>query len=168
VKDCSPRIVATLGLSSFCPSGYARDVPFGCVDQGLLSVIYFLPGQAMAPHRHLDSDEYFTVLVGDADMIVNGERVCLPQGHTFLRFRGTLHAIRNSGGGPLVVQSFQTPLPTDEATIWECVPWWMTRDIGSCCVRCWCGQMEDAHCLNCGAPWRTHAPGWIERRAGNG
>jgi hypothetical protein len=74
VLDRGLPIVQTLGKSSFCPTGYARDVPFGCVERGLLSLLYFLPGQAMAPHRHMDADEYFTAIEGEADMIVNGNR----------------------------------------------------------------------------------------------
>src|SRR5436853_268370 len=112
-----PRIAQTLGRSSFCMAGYGRDVPFGCMESGLLSVLYFLPGQAMAPHRHLDADEYFTVVEGEADMLVNGDRVSLTRHHTFLRERGMLHAIRNSSETPLVVQSFQSPIPRDEATV---------------------------------------------------
>lgn len=162
------RIAQTVGGSAFCPGGYSREVPFGCVDAGLLSILYFLPGQAMAPHRHLDADEYFTVLAGEADMVVNGERVPLACGHTFLRQRGMLHAIRNSGAGPLVVQSFQTPIPTDEATRWERVPGWAADDFLHCCARCWCGQREGDTCANCGACWRTPAEGWAERRAGTG
>jgi oxalate decarboxylase/phosphoglucose isomerase-like protein (cupin superfamily) len=128
-------------------------VPFGCVDAGLLSVLYFLPGQAMAPHRHLDADEYFTVVQGEADMVVNGERVYLSEGHTFLRRRGVLHAIRNSSEDHLVVQSFQSPIPQDDATVWERVLWWSSTDAGTCCPRCWCGQREGDVCVNCGARW---------------
>lgn len=145
------RIVQTLGRSTFCPTGYARAVPFGCVEDALLSLLYFLPGQAMAPHRHMDADEYFTVILGEADMVVNGDRVPLSQGQTFLRQRGMLHAIRNSSAAELVVQSFQSPLPRDEATVWERVVGWTTADAGTCCRRCWCGQNEADVCVNCGA-----------------
>lgn len=149
--DQQLHIAQTLGRSSFCAAGYARDVPFGCVEHGLLSVLYFLPGQAMAPHRHMDADEYFTVIEGEADMIVNGDRVPLHPGQTFLRRRGMVHAIRNSGEQPLVVQSFQSPIPRDEATVWERVSGWSSRDAGKCCPRCWCGQREAGVCVNCGA-----------------
>ncbi len=155
MHDRGLPIVQTLGKSSFCPTGYARDVPFGCVERGLLSLLYFLPGQAMAPHRHMDADEYFTAIEGEADMVVNGNRVPLPPGHTFLRKRGTLHAIRNSSEGRLVVQSFQSPIPSDEATVWERVVWWTTGDAGMCCARCWCGQREEDACVNCGARWKV-------------
>ena len=144
-------IVPTLRLDCRCFHGYMREVPYGCIDQGLLSVMYFLPGQAMAPHRHLDSDEYFTAVQGDATMVVNGERVMLPEGSTFLRHRGVLHAIRNDGPVLLVVQSFQTPLPADEATVWERIGWWQSS--GNGCPRCWCGQTAGGCCLNCGADW---------------
>ena len=149
--DQQPRIAQTLGKASFCTAGYARDVPFGCVRDGLLSVLYFLPGQAMAPHRHLDADEYFTVIEGEADMLVNGDRVSLPRHHTFFRERGMLHAIRNPGDTPLVVQSFQSPVPRDEATVWERIVGWTPSDSDACCPRCWCGQHEDGRCANCGA-----------------
>ena len=135
----------------YCQRGYARAIPFGCVDQGLLSVLYFLPGHAMRPHRHLDSDEYFTVLEGNAEMLVDGKLVPLPRGHTFLRRRGRLHAIRNHSDGPLVVQSFQTPLPQDGATVWEDLPSWGGPAMA--CPRCWCGQIEQDRCINCGAGW---------------
>jgi mannose-6-phosphate isomerase-like protein (cupin superfamily) len=157
VLDRQWHIVQTLGRSSFCPTGYARDVPFGCVEEGLLSILYFLPGQAMAPHRHMDADEYFTVIKGESEMVVNGDRVCLPEGHTFLRQRRMLHAIRNSSEEPLVVQSFQSPIPQDEATVWERVPWWASADAGMCCPRCWCGQREGEVCVNCGARWRGNS-----------
>lgn len=146
-------IIRTLGGSSFCAGGYAREVPFGCVEGGLLSILYFLPGQAMAPHRHMDADEYFTVVEGVADMVVNGERVPLECGHTFLRRRGTLHAIRDSSAEPLVVQSFQSPIPADEATSWERVAWWTIEHADRCCRRCWCGQADGDRCANCGARW---------------
>lgn len=133
------------------PTGYARDCPFGCVDHGLLSIIYFQPGQAMRPHRHLDSDEYFTALQGDADMVVNGQLVPLLEGETFLRRRGVLHALRNPGRRVLIVQSFQSPIPTEEMTRWESVPDWADVPRGAC-ARCWCGQIADGHCENCGAP----------------
>ena len=151
VLDQQLRIAQTLGRPSFCSAGYARDVPFGCVENGLLSVLYFMPGQAMAPHRHMDADEYFTVIEGEADMLVNGNRVPLPQNHTFLRQRGMLHAIRNSSESPLVVQSFQSPIPRDEATVWDRFLGWTSNDAGTCCPRCWCGQSEDGTCVNCGA-----------------
>lgn len=131
--------------------GFARDCPFGCVDQGLLSLLYFLPGQAMRPHRHLDSDEYFTAVNGDAEMYVNGRIVPLPAGHTFLRRRGVLHAIRNTLSHALIVQSFQTPIPQEEMIRWESAPEWGRGQAGSC-VRCWCGQEEDGRCANCAAP----------------
>lgn len=136
----------------YCPVGYARDCPFGCVDQGLMSVLYFLSGQAMRPHRHLDSDEYFTAVRGDAEMYVNGRIVPLLEGHTFLRRRGVLHALRNADHSrTLVVHSFQTPLPRDEMTRWESVEHW-SRSGSASCARCWCGQAEEGHCANCGAP----------------
>jgi mannose-6-phosphate isomerase-like protein (cupin superfamily) len=141
----------------FCDRGYARDVPFGCVDQGLLSVLYFLPGQAMAPHRHLDSDEYFTALTGDVEMLVNGRRIPLRAGQTFLRRRGVLHALRNPGSTPVVVQSFQVPIPRCERIVWEECPGWTT--VGSCCTRCWCGQQINGRCLNCDADWDERSKG---------
>lgn len=131
--------------------GYARECAFGCVDQGLFSVIYFLPGQAMRPHRHLDSDEYFTALRGDAEMLVNGRLVPLQEGHTYLRQRGVLHALRNPGTETLIVQSFQSPIPADSMTRWESVPGWEGTH-GDACPRCWCGQIERGVCENCGAP----------------
>lgn len=131
--------------------GYARDCPFGCVDEGLFSVIYFRPGQAMRPHRHLDSDEYFTSLRGDAEMYVNGRLVPLEEGKTFLRRRGVLHAIRNPGPDLLVVQSFQSPLPAEEMTRWESVHGWGVEPDGAC-PRCWCGQIDGGTCQNCNAP----------------
>ena len=130
--------------------GYARDCPFGCVDAGLYSVIYFQPGQAMRPHRHLDSDEYFTALRGNAEMYVNGRMVPLPEGQTFLRRRGVLHAIRNPGSEVLVVQSFQSPIPAEKMTRWESVPDWGEEPAGGC-PRCWCGQIEGGRCDNCNA-----------------
>lgn len=135
------------------PEGYARDCPFGCVDEGLFSVIYFLPGQAMRPHRHLDSDEYFTAVRGDAEMYVNGRLVPLLEGETFLRRRGVLHALRNSAPDLLVVQSFQSPIPAEEMTRWESVPGWATEPPHAC-PRCWCGQIEGGRCENCNAPVR--------------
>lgn len=135
----------------YCPAGYARDCPFGCVDQGLLSVLYFLPGQSMRPHRHLDSDEYFTAVSGNAEMYVNGRIVPLLKGQTFLRSRGVLHAIRNSTDGRLIVQSFQSPIPSDAMCRWETVEGWGTPGPGTC-PRCWCGQIDSGTCVNCGAP----------------
>ncbi len=154
MSDCSPgRLIRTTGLRCFHAEGFSREVPFGCVDKGLLSVIYFLPGQAMAPHRHLDSDEYFTCLSGTGEMLVNGEIWPLPEGFTFLRMRETLHAIRNPGPAPLVVQSFQSPIPHEESIVWQRIRQWPGGE-GRCCRRCWCGQVESGECLNCGAPFR--------------
>lgn len=150
-QSCNP-IVHTLGPGEFCDAGYARSVPFGCVDQGLLSLLYFLPEQSMAPHRHLDSDEYFTTISGEAEMLVNGALVPLPLGHTFLRRRGTLHAIRNVTSEPLVIQSFQVPIPQAEEIEWERVAYWPRTGTG--CRRCWCGQIETGNCANCGAASR--------------
>jgi mannose-6-phosphate isomerase-like protein (cupin superfamily) len=141
-------VVKTVRTVSATVEGYGREIPFGCVGAGLLSILHFLPGQAMAPHRHLDSDEYFSALSGDAEMLVNGDFVDLPQGHTFLRTRGTLHGLRNPGPGLLVVQSFQAPLPSDDATRWEHVAEWKPP-AGRHCPRCWCGQIEEGRCLNC-------------------
>ena len=155
--------VLTLSGEHFCPLGYAREVPFGCVDQGLLSILYFLPGQAMAPHRHLDSDEYFTAVRGEAEMIVDRVPTPLPEGHTFLRRRGMLHALRNPGPRPLIVQSFQSPLPSDAATVWERVDFWATSDRN--CPRCWCGQSESGHCVNCGARLGRKRHGVVQQSA---
>jgi len=135
----------------YAPLGFSRDCPFGCVDQGLLSILYFLPGQSMRIHRHLDSDEYFTAVSGDAEMYLNGDNVPLPEGHTFLRRRGVSHAIRNLSTDNLVIQSFQTPIPQEEMIHWESVPEWGVGTPGSC-PRCWCGQLEDDRCANCAAP----------------
>lgn len=144
------NVVSTLGRESFCRGGYTREIPFGCVGDGLLSILYFLPGQAMATHRHLDSDEYFTAVSGDAEMFIDGQVVPLHEGYTYLRLRGTHHAIRNRGPAPLVVQSFQVPLPGDSATVWEPVDGWACDEWA--CRRCWCGQREMGLCANCGAP----------------
>jgi hypothetical protein len=105
----------------------------------------------MRPHRHLDSDEYFTALRGDAEMYVNGRLVPLEEGRTFLRRRGVLHAIRNSGPETLVVQSFQSPIPAEKMTRWESVPGWGEKP-PCACPRCWCGQISDGRCENCNAP----------------
>lgn len=150
VRPVIDGIAGTLRDDLYEPLGFARDCPFGCVDQGLLSILYFLPGHAMRPHRHLDSDEYFTAVNGDADMYVNGRVVCLPMGHTFLRRRGVLHAIRNSLSHALIIQSFQSPIPRKEMIRWESAPDWGQGQPGSC-VRCWCGQEEHGRCANCGA-----------------
>lgn len=156
MDDFSSPIVPTLSLTRVCPTGYSREIPFGCVDEGLLSVLYFLPGQAMRPHRHLDSDEYFTAVRGDAEMLVDGSLVMLPQGHTFLRRRGVLHALRNAGPGVLVVQSFQSPIPREERIVWEGVECWMNHGIN--CPRCWCGQRDDGdRCINCGLRYTREA-----------
>jgi mannose-6-phosphate isomerase-like protein (cupin superfamily) len=148
MQAASGFIVKTLGGARIPADGYEREIPFGCVGSGLMSILYFSPGHAMAPHRHLDSDEYFTALSGDAEMFVNGEIVPLPEGHTFLRTRGMLHAFRNPGPGRLVVQSFQAPLPTDHATVWVHAASW-NPPAGRHCPRCWCGQIEEGKCLNC-------------------
>lgn len=144
-------VVRSVRDDMYCQSGYSRDCPFGCVDQGLMSVLYFLPGQAMRTHRHLDSDEYFTSAQGDAEMYVNGRLVPLPEGHTFLRCRGMLHALRNASDKPLVIYSFQSPIPAEEMTRWESVEEWGAPEENSC-PRCWCGQQENGACVNCGAP----------------
>jgi mannose-6-phosphate isomerase-like protein (cupin superfamily) len=148
-------IASSVRNDMYCEIGYARDCPFGCVHDGLMSVLYFLPGQAMRTHRHLDSDEYFTAIQGDAEMYVNGRIVPLLQGHTFLRRRGVLHAIRNTSScSRLIVHSFQAPIPTEEMTRWESVPDWGSVDERAC-PRCWCGQEEGGLCANCEAPlWK--------------
>lgn len=135
----------------YCSIGYARDCPYGCVDEGLMSILYFLPGQVMRAHRHLDSDEYFTSVRGDAEMYVNGRIVPLPEGHTFLRRRGVLHALRNAGSAPIIVQSFQSPIPREEKIVWESAEEWGAQPPGAC-PRCWCGQTDIGACVNCGAP----------------
>jgi hypothetical protein len=108
----------------------------------------------MRPHRHLDSDEYFTALQGDAEMYVNGRLVRLLEGTTFLRRRGVLHAIRNPGSDVLIVQSFQSPIPAEDMTRWETVPDWGVQPEGAC-PRCWCGQIDGGRCENCNAPVRN-------------
>lgn len=149
---CDPgAVVDSIRSDLYSPLGFSRDCPFGCIHQGLLSILYFLPGQCMRPHRHLDSDEYFTAARGDAEMYVNGRIVALPQGHTFLRRRGVLHAIRNAGEEQLVVQSFQSPIPREEKIRWESAPEWGAGQ-PEACPRCWCGQEEDGRCANCAAP----------------
>lgn len=155
-------IVRSFRSDLYSPIGFSRDCPFGCVDQGLLSILYFLPGQGMRPHRHLDSDEYFTAVQGDAEMYVNGRIVLLPEGHTFLRCRGVLHAIRNPGAAPLIVQSFQSPIPREENIRWESASEW-GEGRPEACPRCWCGQEDDGRCANCAAPLRETRG----RRAGN-
>ena len=92
-----------------------------------------------------------TVMENDAGVLAQGatEIVRLAEGHTYFRPRGVLHALRNASAHYLVVQSFQSPLPSDEATRWVRVEHWPRSGDG--CPRCWCGQVEDDRCVNCGA-----------------
>ena len=59
------------------------------------------PGGGPPPHYHLDEDEWFYVLEGQASFLVDGQWQDVPVGTALFMPRGVVHTFRNVGPAPL-------------------------------------------------------------------
>jgi quercetin dioxygenase-like cupin family protein len=80
-------------------------------DNSVLFLYSFKPGQAMTEHTHPFSNEYLTVVEGEAVISVGVESVIAKPQHVVFVPREEHHSIHNNTDKPLLVTSFMTPKP---------------------------------------------------------
>lgn len=67
------------------------------------------PGQAVPPHKHLVMDEFFYVLEGEFEFLIDGKPVKAPAG-TFIHVpKGVMHGFGNKGTTTAKLADFHTP-----------------------------------------------------------
>ncbi|MCD4812761.1 cupin domain-containing protein [bacterium] len=80
-------------------------------DNAALFLYSFKPGQTMTDHTHPFSNEYLTVIEGDAVISVGVETVEVKPHQVVFVPRETIHSIQNNTKKPLLVSSFMSPKP---------------------------------------------------------
>lgn len=80
-------------------------------DASVLFLYTFKPGQAMTDHTHPFSNEFLTVIEGEALISVGTESVLAEPGTAVAVAPEAVHSIHNHGQTPLVVASFMSPKP---------------------------------------------------------
>jgi len=80
-------------------------------DNSVLFLYSFKPGQAMTEHTHPFSNEYLTVIDGEAVISVGVESVLVKPHQVVFIPREEVHAIHNHTKKPLLVTSFMCPKP---------------------------------------------------------
>lgn len=80
-------------------------------DNSVLFVYSFKPGQAMTEHTHPFSQEYLTVIEGEALISVGVESVLVHPNEVVFVNREVIHSIHNNTDKPLLVSSFMAPKP---------------------------------------------------------
>jgi mannose-6-phosphate isomerase-like protein (cupin superfamily) len=74
------------------------------------------PGCATEPHHHALSEEFYYVIEGDGLMRVGEDERTVGVGDAILIPPGTLHTLRNIGGGPLRILCCCAPAYAHEDT----------------------------------------------------
>lgn len=59
------------------------------------------PGASVGPHPHADDEEYYYILSGTGDMLLDGQSHPVSAGDLAAVFPGGSHALSNTGPGPL-------------------------------------------------------------------
>ena len=94
----------------FETKGFGRSVVVTS-DNSVLFLYCFKAGQAMTEHTHPFSNEYLTIVEGEAMISVGVESVLASPQHVIFVPREARHAIYNQGKKPLLVTGFMTPKP---------------------------------------------------------
>jgi mannose-6-phosphate isomerase-like protein (cupin superfamily) len=76
-------------------------IPTGGTELQSLAEATLAPGQATERHLHLESEEIYFVLSGEAEMEIDGERGRVRAGDAIPIRPGRRHQIRNVGNDPL-------------------------------------------------------------------
>lgn len=80
-------------------------------DSAVLFLYSFNPGQSMTDHTHPFSNEFLTVMEGEAMITVGTESVLAEPGQVVLVPKESVHAIQNLTDERLLVTSFMSPKP---------------------------------------------------------
>lgn len=80
-------------------------------DNSVLFLYSFKPGQTMTDHTHPFSNEYLTVIEGEAVISVGVESVEVKPHEVVFVPREEIHSIQNKSKKPLLVSSFMSPKP---------------------------------------------------------
>lgn len=96
--------------ANFQAKGFGRSVVITS-DTSVLFLYSFKPGQAMTEHTHPFSNEYLTIIEGDAMISVGVESVLASPQQVIFVPREARHAIYNLGKTPLLVTGFMSPKP---------------------------------------------------------
>ncbi len=96
--------------ANFQAKGFGRSMVVTS-DNSVLFLYSFKAGQAMTEHTHPFSNEYLTVIEGEAVISVGVESVLAFPSQVIFVPREARHAIYNRGKKPLLVTGFMTPKP---------------------------------------------------------
>jgi mannose-6-phosphate isomerase-like protein (cupin superfamily) len=78
-------------------------------DRTALDVYTLLPGQSQKLHAHRETDKYYVILEGEAEVQIGTEVRALGPGEAALARPGVEHSIANRGTERLVALVFQSP-----------------------------------------------------------
>lgn len=95
-----PRVVHPDRAEALRPFGIDMRVLLGSADTGgafSALIAEVKPGEGPPPHLHRDREEYFFVLDGTYQLVVDGQEQTVGPGTLAFIPRGTLHAFKNVG-----------------------------------------------------------------------
>lgn len=78
-------------------------------DKTALDVYCLLPGQSQKLHSHKETDKYYLILEGRAEVQIGSEVRALGPGEAALARPGVDHSIANKDSTPVVAVVFQSP-----------------------------------------------------------
>ncbi|MBN1595458.1 cupin domain-containing protein [candidate division FCPU426 bacterium] len=96
--------------ANFQPDRFGRSVIITS-ENSVLFLYSFKPGQAMTEHSHPFSQEYLTIIEGEAVISVGVESVIAKPYQVIFVPREEIHAIYNYSRQPLLITSFMSPKP---------------------------------------------------------
>ena len=77
-------------------------------DGARVQVVTVEPGDTIANHYHRTAREFYLVLQGRCQLMVNGERIILRRDDMLLMEPGDIHSLTNHGSIPFVLLVFKT------------------------------------------------------------
>ena len=86
-----------------------------CVSQSLAEAMVE-PGAVTALHLHRETEEFYFILEGSAEMTLGDRLFAVSAGDTICIAPGTAHRIRNTGSGRLRILCSCTPAYRDDDT----------------------------------------------------
>jgi mannose-6-phosphate isomerase-like protein (cupin superfamily) len=98
------RIIPPSGGRTMCAFGDEVTILLGAAETGGRYTMFTSttpPGGGPPPHYHLNEDEWFLVLEGQAQFLKDGQWLEAPMGTTVYSPRGVVHTFRNPGKTPL-------------------------------------------------------------------
>ena len=72
-------------------------------------------GKSISYQRHFHRDEYWTIVDGQGEIIIDGVRQSVKRGDTFIIRKGQLHTIRANGSHADCADCAESPIPQSES-----------------------------------------------------